>query len=369
MVTKSRYLLFFIFVLRALCSGEIVLPKSITPEWEKKVLGVRHGPITLDQAVEEKIQGYLEWRFDKRLIERIKAYVEKHPTGVYEEYWANKQIKVRLPYKKKMPHGHIHGWFINGESAFKGHFENGNKLGYHITFISPKYPKNIGKCFLYSQSGFLEGSQDLYYKSGKLWVSCDYKNGKAHGALEGWDENGKEFLAAQYKKGVLQKKPPPPPGLRDRSSPLLDERYVNEVTRNFILWATKEYDIAPYGVGAGMPYDVESIIVSFTVGHRGTKEEGRELIVKLRKRLVEMVNAHEKLRPYLREYPFTPIRADVSLIFTDAKGFRTNDGTISDVIVNDKNEICYLSYKNPRENHKVTERYEEAVKIVFGEGR
>ncbi|MCH9811834.1 hypothetical protein K0U07_03610 [bacterium] len=348
---------------------EVKPPKRITEQWEEKVLGVKHGPVTLDVAVEEKIAGYLEWRFDKGLIERIKAYIEKHPTGVYEEYWANKQLKVRLPYKDKKPHGHIHGWFINGEDAFKGHFSNGVKQGYHITFTDPKYPRRKGRVLVFNEQGQIEYKQKIYHPKGKLWIVLGYKKGVPHGALEAWDEKGKELLVAQYKNGVLQKDPPPPPIQRDNSRITPDQIYVREVTKEFLGVARKEFGVRPYGVGASMPNDVEAINITFSIRKKGSIPDGRELVVKLTKKLVEMVNKHEKLRPYLREYPFTDHRAEISIIFCDELGRRYTDDTISHILVNRRNEICYLSYDNPRNDKEIKERYADAVKLVYGKGR
>jgi len=77
----------------------------------------------------------------------------------------------------------------------------------------------------------------------------------------------------------------------------------------------KEYGLICIGSGGRMPKDVEEISMDFNLYQRTTIEEARELMVKVREKLVDKVNAHEKIRPFLREYPFTWSGADISIAF------------------------------------------------------
>lgn len=201
-----------------------------------------------------------------------------------------------------------------------------------------------------------------------MWIDCEYIKGKAHGPLEGWDKDHNYFLSSQYKKGKLQKKAPLPPEKRPLPAHTVNADYVDIIVKNFIKEAMAEYGVRPYGIGGFMPCDLEEISVSFIQIKKGTINESRDLLVKLTEKLVDMVNNHKKLRPFLRDYPFTSKRADVSLVYYDSRGLRREDGSITDVLVNRRNEISYLSYnpKNPRKDNKVKESYKDAVKIVYG---
>jgi hypothetical protein len=70
-------------------------------------------------------------------------------------------------------------------------------------------------------------------------------------------------------------------------------------------------------VGGGMPYDVEEILVVMQAYQQVTIGQAAELEVKATEKLKALVNAHEKIRPFLREYPFTTERARVRISFTD----------------------------------------------------
>jgi hypothetical protein len=362
----------FILIAAYLFGAELKVdsPKRITPEWEEKVFGIKYGVTTLDNAVSEMVEGLIDKKFNQAFIARIKAEIAKHPTGEgeYVEYWNCGRIKARLPYKDGKPNGQLHGWYLSGSDAFKGYFKEGIKQGAHITFFCSKdmLSSYHARLLTFNEKGQLHGKQDLWHSTNWLWIALYYKNGMAHGALEGWDINRKYFLGAQYKKNVLQKRPPPPPGKRGIPTHRIDEKYVNEVTREFKKIAKREFGLSSCGSGASMPYDVEKICVHFAVPKRGSVEEARELMVKLKERFLGVINAHEKIRPYLREYPCTINRADINLRFCDEKGREYTDKSVGYVIVGSDNNIhyCYSDQKKDSWEDLYKEPYEKAAEIV-----
>ncbi len=319
--------------------GSILLasPSEITLEWESKVLGIHHGVATLADVVEEMI---VEPSFDKGFLEKLKKVSS---TGEYIEYWGNGQIKVRLPYKDGKANGHLHGWYENGNDAFKGFFKEGMKQGIHISF----YPKTDGRILTYNEKGQLDGDQSVSLPNGKLATAIEYKEGKAQGSFWCRDEKGEE-TNAYYEKGKLAKDSRPV-GERNKPLPRKDGIYVHEVIDECARELEEEFHVKATRTGAGMPFDVEKIIIQFEVDKKGTVEEARKLLLKFTDRLVEVTNRYEKLRPYLREYPFTAERAHIGLSFQAG-------GDISRVIVG-KHNIIYYDGEKPYE-----EPYEEAVK-------
>jgi hypothetical protein len=344
-------------------------PKRITREWESKVLGIQYGVTTLDNAVDEMVFGLIDEIFDKKFIGRIKSEIDKNRVGEgeYLEYWPNGNLKARLAYKDGKAHGHLHGWHENGHDAFKGYFHEGLKQGIHITFFDAESRENINiaRLLTYTDQGKLHIKQYLMHRNRELWTAVSYKNGVAHGALEGWDPNGKPFLAAQYKKGVLLKRPPPAPIRRPREV-RVEHKYVDQVLDEFIKIARKEFGVVPYGRGGSMPFDVETISVNFNCIKKGTVEEARELIVKLTEGLTLLMNKHKELRPYLREYPCKAERAHVYLNFCNKNGEMNEDGSICSVVVGRGNTIAYGTLEPGARaiKNNFREPYEEAVKIV-----
>jgi len=109
------------------------------------------------------------------------------------------------------------------------------------------------------------------------------------------------------------------------------EVYVNQIVNTFASEMKEKYGLRCCGSGGSMPYNVEEISVIFYSIKKPTLEEARILEVNLVERLIELVNNHEKIRPYLAEYPFASNRAEVSISFYSKDGLRHTDGNVTRV--------------------------------------
>ena len=94
---------------------------------------------------------------------------------------------------------------------------------------------------------------------------------------------------------------------KEYKSPIYTQ-YVAEVTSAFLKEIYNEYGFRCGATGGRMPYDVEEILVTLHANQNATVEQARELEVKLTERFVQIINAHEKIRPFLKEYPFPSSR-------------------------------------------------------------
>ena len=94
-------------------------------------------------------------------------------------------------------------------------------------------------------------------------------------------------------------------------------------------------------------------------------EEARKLQVYASEKLLRAINAHEKIRPFLREYPFTPVRAGVHISYNNEYIGPFADGTLCYVSTN-KGNIYYSALDPITDKHidVFSEPYEEAVKIA-----
>ncbi len=345
-------------------------PKIITPEWEEKVFGVKPGEQTLIGSLHEMIDGLIEVEFGPDFFAKVEEALKKQPTGegVYTEYWPNGIKRAEIPFKNGKAHGHVHGWYANKKDAFKGFFKEGVKQGIHITFFWSDITRNDRDAHVlwFNEKGQLDGNQLTSHRTGRLWVAADYVNGKLNGALEAWPINGSQCLSADYKNGVLQKNPPPPPGKRVQPKMSVAEKCAREIINDFEDWAFAKYGLHISDFGASMVNDIEEIEVDFGVIGKTTIDEAREMFITLNEKLTEMVNKHEKIRPYLREYPFARTRIDVVIGFYNKYGVRNTDGSIACVLVGKNDVILYMSDSpNSREYKDIFEEpYENALKIV-----
>lgn len=142
-------------------------------------------------------------------------------------------------------------------------------------------------------------------------------------------------------------------------------KYVSDVTASFAREIEAEFNFYCCGDGGSMPNDVEEIDVSFITERKMTLEEAREVEVYMVTRFLELINAHEKLRPFLREYPFSPQRVSVSVSGRDHTDRHFSDGSVASVFLC-KGNLCYYSC-DPVSGHLKSlqkEPFVEAVKIV-----
>src|SRR5271163_1992438 len=82
------------------------------------------------------------------------------------------------------------------------------------------------------------------------------------------------------------------------------EEYVNEIVNDFVKDMGKKYKLHCYGSGGSMPNDVEKIDVLFISYCKSTVDDARRMEVNAVQELLRRINTHEKIKPYLREYPF-----------------------------------------------------------------
>ena len=345
-------------------------PKIITPEWEEKVFGVKPGEQKVIGSLHEMIDGLIEEEFGPDFFAKVEQALKMQPTGdgLYTEYWPNGIKRAEIPFKNGKAHGHVHGWYANKKDAFKGFFKEGVKQGIHITFFWSDITRNDRDAHVlwFNEKGQLDGNQLTSHRTGRLWVAADYVNGKLNGALEAWPINGSQCLSADYKNGVLQKNPPPPPGKRVQPKISVAEKCVHEIINDFEHWAFAKYGLSISGFGASMVDDIKEIEIDFGVIGKTTIDEAREMFISLNEKLTEMVNNHQKIHPYLREYPFARTRVDISIDFCDKYGINNTDGSTSSVFLGTEDKIFYSSYKSPSSKSEIIlkEPYSDALKIV-----
>ena len=118
--------------------------------------------------------------------------------------------------------------------------------------------------------------------------------------------------------------------------------------------------------GGGMPHDVEEIFLNFIAYQRATIEQARKLEVEVTEKLLKRVNEHEKIRPFLREYPFKAGRIGIMIAFEKSENTNYKDGSVA-LIFQGRNKIFYRrADKNGKLMDLHEEPYEEAYRIVMG---
>lgn len=143
------------------------------------------------------------------------------------------------------------------------------------------------------------------------------------------------------------------------------EFYVNQIKESFVREMEEQYGLICNGHGGRMPRDVEEISIDFISYHHATVEEARRLEVTVTEKFLNKINNNEKIRPFLREYPFKTNRAEVGISFRKPDNTLYSDGSVGFVYqVNNKIFYRAESEGSPKLIPIMEEPYEEALKIV-----
>lgn len=143
------------------------------------------------------------------------------------------------------------------------------------------------------------------------------------------------------------------------------EKLAHKNTSAFIKQMRRERNLFLSGSGGGMMNDVESIFLSFDfIGSRSI-DDARALYVEVADEFLARVNADEKLRPFLHNYPFTIDNFELHLTFVDKQ--KKFQPPLAFVFYSPRRRLIIYEAYNPVEKRLYTiyeEPYSEAVKIV-----
>ncbi|MES2345294.1 MAG: hypothetical protein V4494_05090 [Chlamydiota bacterium] len=185
---------------------------GFTPGRELEILGIRSVEGQQDPAddIGELIGGICDLHFGEDFLERLAQAVSLKPTGEYVEYWENGQMKAKIPYKNGRLEGHVHAWYQNGNSAFKGYYKEGKRIGIQLALFSPEIRGSsdpVARVLEYDMEGKLHNRQKTNASGIKLLSWICYKHGVLHGSTSIYKETGRFRCLGEweYKEGKLTK--------------------------------------------------------------------------------------------------------------------------------------------------------------------
>lgn len=128
---------------------------------------------------------------------------------------------------------------------------------------------------------------------------------------------------------------------------------------------SKELNFKLCGYGGSLMHDIEGVNQDFNVVLKPDLAEARRLMVYCIEKLQTAINEDKKLRPYLREYPFSKNRIELSIGFINSRSCYEPDSSVDYAFA--LNGRIFYSKWSTITNHfeRVHEEtYEEALKIV-----
>ena len=138
-------------------------------------------------------------------------------------------------------------------------------------------------------------------------------------------------------------------------------KYVREIRSEFSKEMEREYSLKLIAEGGSMPYKVCSIAMRFECEKKVNIDEARWLLITLQRKLMDKVNKHEKIRPFLDKYPFPVAGADVQLSFQEVPDKNAKN---PEFVYSARNKIFYCKDNEEKGAYDriFVEPYEEALK-------
>ncbi|MDE3045869.1 MAG: hypothetical protein KGJ02_04410 [Verrucomicrobiota bacterium] len=143
--------------------------------------------------------------------------------------------------------------------------------------------------------------------------------------------------------------------------------FANEIRKKVASDLYKKKNLVPCGSGGGMMRQVEMLALSFDYRKPIDIKMGRELLIAAVDELTVAVNADERIRPYLQNYPFEPKNIEIRIFLYNPDGSDIPPGSLS--VVGALEGVLDYKIRDPKTDqlksiHKET--YEEAVRILLG---
>jgi hypothetical protein len=140
------------------------------------------------------------------------------------------------------------------------------------------------------------------------------------------------------------------------------EKLIDNIIYNFIDEVENKYNLHCYGVGGSMPYDIESVMVSFQKKN-GFKdlEEARYLEVMLTKSLNKKINNDDRIRPFLHQNPFPLSKTNIKIAVFNKSEFNKEEIVF---VFQKENTIFYAIDEGIRYKSKYSESFSDAEEKV-----
>jgi hypothetical protein len=174
-----------------------------------------------------------------------------------------------------------------------------------------------------------------------------------------------ELLEEPYEEALKLSKTPLNPKKSDYDEKI--ESYLTSLSEQI----HKKYGLSTWGIGGKLTKGIEEIGATFKMGQKAHQAEAREMLIHVTKTLLDSINTHESLKPYLKKVPFPSNRLKLRILFEPPKSPFTN---IRRVTLNDDKVTYTLEVVHPIENGEVLrdieefilypESYQEALEIV-----
>ena len=146
--------------------------------------------------------------------------------------------------------------------------------------------------------------------------------------------------------------------------PSAKQKLANEIRKKVAFQLKAEKDLIPSGSGGQMMDEIKMLALSFDYYKPIDIDKGRKLLIEAVHEFVAAVNADERIRPYLGNYPFESRNIEIRIFLRNPNGSNPALGKLSVLsAIEDILEFDTHDPKTGRLTTLYTETFEEAVRV------
>lgn len=127
-------------------------------------------------------------------------YADGKKTGIWKEYYCNKNLKSEITYENNRPNGYAIMYHENGKKKEEGLWKNNRWVGdYKLYYENGQ----VQQAFKFNPTGKREGEQKYFYDNGKTMIEGSWAEGKEAGIVREYYENGDLKSEKNFADGFL----------------------------------------------------------------------------------------------------------------------------------------------------------------------
>lgn len=150
--------------------------------------------------------------------------------------------------------------------------------------------------------------------------------------------------------------------MRDKQQeyyPSKGEQLINSILAKAAKLIQEKYNIRPSGVGVAMPGGpIQEVTLCFDTKYPNTKEQLRELLIKISQELLDQINRNKELQEFIKEPPFKIKNVQIIIYNHDKDGRSLRDPAISNAQIL-QGVLSYATI-DPEDSFKYKNEYEES---------
>jgi hypothetical protein len=144
-------------------------------------------------------------------------------------------------------------------------------------------------------------------------------------------------------------------------------RVKNTIKAEVAKKMAKKYGMQCVGEGGKSINCLCWVMLAFEIRRPLDRDQARIIIMDCAEELLTAFNTNKKIRPFLKDYPFSPKNIDLQLFISQKDGGDIYDPDISVVSIYESNEVKFMTVDPHRRfgyKNQFTENYQDALKIV-----